>query len=309
MAAPHREDLAALDKATLEELMERYPALWREVGQKLVTAMEARSPAAIEAFVRAGVEPAGPWAARVAKGNAKVLAAAFPHFVTARMTLLATDRILFAAATGEKGSARFGLWSGSIVQRLLFARGLERRPVSMRAFRWVWPLVTQKRLLMPLVQPKGIYCFYSRELVGEIAALLGDRPTVELGAGDGTLSRFLGAQGASLRATDNQSWAHSITYPADVEKLDAVAALARYRPRAVVCSFPPPRNAFERQVFATKEVELYVVVTTRHRFAAGNWQAYEEQQAFEWKRDDRLSALVLPPELDPAVLVFTRKER
>ena len=52
--------------------------------------------------------------------------------------------------------------NGFVAQRLLFARGLERKPVSMRRFRLIWPLLWQRRRLMPLVQPKGIYCFYSR---------------------------------------------------------------------------------------------------------------------------------------------------
>lgn len=307
MPPPNREDLAALERATLEELMERHPEEWRDVGARLVTAMEARTPAAIEAFMREAAAAAAPWRARLPTRDPRVIAAAMPHLVKARMTLLATDRVLFAAATGEAGSARFGLWSGTLIQRLFFARGLERRPVSMRAFRLVWPLVTQKRLLMPLVQPKGIYCFYSRELVREIASIIGDRPAIELAAGDGTLSRFLAAEGVKVRPTDNKSWGHSITYPAEVEKLDAAGALGRYRPRAVVCSFPPPRNTFERAVFASREVERYVVVTSRHRFAAGDWQAYESQDRFDFARDDRLSSLVLPPELDPAVLVFTRR--
>jgi len=155
--------------------------------------------------------------------------------------------------------------------------------------------------------PRGIYCFYSLELVKALAALVGGRPALEIAAGDGTLSRFLRERGADVRATDDQSWAHAVTYPADVERLDAAAALARHRPRAVLCSFPPPGNGFERRVFTTPGVELYLVVTTRHRFAAGDWAAYERQTAFEWSVDERLSALVLPPELDPAVLVFRRR--
>jgi hypothetical protein len=63
----------------------------------------------------------------------------------------------------------------------------------------------------------------------------------------------------------------------------------------------------EWRVFGTPSVELYVAVTTRHRFAAGDWTSYEEQKTFEWGEDEALSRLVLPPELDPAVLVFRRR--
>ncbi len=302
--------LARVDAGSLEELMAAYPAEWRAVGEALVAATAAGRPEAVEAFVRQAAEAAAPWRARVERshGNPEVLAAALPRLAAARMARLAVERTLLAAATGQAaGTVRLGRWSGTLIQALFFGRGLARRPVPMRAFRWVWPLVTQKRLLMPLVQPRGIYCFYSLELVKALAALVGGRPALEIAAGDGTLSRFLRERGADVRATDDQSWAHAVTYPADVERLDAAAALARHRPRAVLCSFPPPGNGFERRVFTTPGVELYLVVTTRHRFAAGDWAAYERQTAFEWSVDERLSALVLPPELDPAVLVFRRR--
>jgi hypothetical protein len=275
-----------------------------------VAATAAGRPEALEAFVVSARDAAAPWRARVEKshGNPEVLATALPRLAAARMARLAVERTLLAAATGQaSGTARLGRWSGTLIQMLLFGRGLTRRPVPMRAFRAVWPLVTQRRLLMPLVQPRGIYCFYSLELVKALAALVGDRPAVEIAAGDGTLSRFLAARGVAVKATDDQSWGHAVTYPADVERLDAAEALRRHRPRAVLCSFPPPGNPFERRVFSTPSVELYLVVTTRHRFAAGDWAAYQGQQAFEWSIDEALSALVLPPELDPAVLVFRRR--
>lgn len=290
--------------------MAAYPAEWRAVGEALVAATADGRPEAVEAFVRRSAEAAAPWRARVERshGNPEVVAAALPRLAAARMARLAAERTLLAAATGQAGgTVRLGRWSGTLIQALFFGRGLARRPVPMRAFRWVWPLVTQKRLLMPLVQPRGIYCFYSLELVKALAALVGDRPALEIAAGDGTLARFLQDRGADVKATDDRSWGHAVTYPAEVERLDAAAALARHRPRAVLCSFPPPGNGFERRVFTTPGVELYVVVTTRHRFAAGDWTAYERQNAFEWSVDEALSALVLPPELDPAVLVFRRR--
>lgn len=302
--------LARVESASLEELMAAHPAEWRAVGQALVAATAQGRPEALEAFVRQAAEAAAPWRARVERShqNPEVVATALPRLAAARMARLAAERTLLSAATGQaQGTVRLGRWSGTLIQALLFGRGLTRRPVPMRAFRWVWPLVTQRRLLMPLVQPRGIYCFYSLELVKALAALVGDRPALEIAAGDGTLSRFLQARGVRVQATDDRSWSHAVQYPADVEPLDAAEALRRHRPRAVLCSFPPPGNGFERRVFTTPGVELYVVVTTRHRFAAGDWEAYQRQEAFEWGVDEALSRLVLPPELDPAVLVFRRR--
>ena len=311
-----------MDAATLEELQASYPSEWAGVGARLVAATETRRPEAIAAFLRKATDEAKPWRARLQRPrtNAKELGLVLPHVARGRMATLAAEQVLRAAAAvlaagPSKGGAesvgakriRLGWWSGTVIQRLMFARDLERKPVSMTAFRWWWPLLPGRRLLMPLVQPKGIYCFYSRELIAALATLIGARACLEVAAGDGTLARFLGAAGVRVRAVDDQSWAHAITYPADVEKLDAMAALKRERPAVVLCSFPPPGNGFEREIFRTPEVELYVVVTTRHRFAAGDWAAYEQQQTFTRESDARLGRLVLPPEIEPAVLLFRRR--
>jgi hypothetical protein len=306
---PRPSDLAQTEAASLDQLMARHPAVWRVVGAGLVEAVKG-GPAGIEAFVRRAAGEAAPWRARLARSDAnpEVLACALPKIAAARMARLAAQRTLLAAATGvPEGTVRFGLWTGWLVQRLLFARGLARKPASLRAFRLLWPLATQRRLLMPLVQPQGIWCFYTRELVRELAGLVRERSALEIGAGDGTLTRFLAAEGVAIRATDDQSWPRPGGYPDDVEQLDAEAAVARYRPQVVVCSFPPPDNAFERRLFRAPSVELYVAIASRHRFAAGDWKAYDGAEGFAGGIDERLSALVLPPEVDPAVLVFERR--
>ena len=63
------------------------------------------------------------------------------------MTVEAVRGEWIAAAAGVRGGRiRFGLVNGFVAQRLLFARGLERKPVSMRRFKLVWPLLWQRRL-------------------------------------------------------------------------------------------------------------------------------------------------------------------
>jgi hypothetical protein len=312
MAKPKRieRQLALVESASLESLIEGFPDDWAAVGAALVEATATKRPEAIEAFVRTAQEKAAPFRQRVEKSrkNPEVLATAMPYLVRGRMAYLAARQALQAAALGTHGRHRFTRWNGLLVQKLFFARGLQRKPVSMRAFRWLWPLVTQKRLLMPLVNPKGIYAFYSKELIAALASIIADRPALEIAAGDGCLSRFLHAAGVTIAATDDHSWARSISYPDDVEKLDADSALARYRPRVVLCCYPPPANAFEAAVLASDFVESYVVITTRHRFAAGNWAAYEAQTGFEMSADAELTRLILPPEIDPLLLVFRRKQ-
>jgi hypothetical protein len=310
-------ELEALEGATLEDLQLRFPDQWIAVGEALVAATATRRPEALATFVVQTRDAAQPWRARLQRtgGAASDITKALPHLARARMAKLAAEEVLRAAsaqlatvpsAVVQPGVLRLGLWSGMLIQRLMFAHGLQRKPVSMRAFRWLWPLIPDRRKLMPLVQPKGIYCFYSRELVAALAALVAERTCLEVAAGDGTLARFLRAAGLDLRATDDQSWSHAVSYPPEVERLDAVTALQRVRPAAVICSFPPPGNHFEREILRAPSVELYIVVTTRHGFAAGDQNAYQQQTAFTWGSDPRLARLVLPMELDPDVLVFRR---
>ena len=178
--------------------MEAYPSLWQEVGASLVKTSQ-RGPEALAKMIDGATRAASPWRNKIAKshGNPQMVSAALPYLAKARMTVLAVERTLAAIANGVQTSntahegVKFNLWSGWLIQRLLFEAKLKRKPASMRAFRWLWPFVTQRRLLMPLVQPQGIYCFYSAQLIARLKARIGERQVLEVAAGDGTLSRFL----------------------------------------------------------------------------------------------------------------------
>ncbi|HET9517787.1 MAG TPA: hypothetical protein VFO77_08690 [Actinoplanes sp.] len=292
-------------RPTLDELRETFPAEWRTVEREIGHRAQHATAAELQAYVAelTAPTPSGrPRKNTVGTGND-----ALSLEIRRHMTVAALKQVCLATATGvEQGRVRFNLLNGWVAQKLLFARGLQRKPVSMTWFRLVWPLLWQRRMLMPLVGPKGIYCFYSRPLIRELAELIGDRRCVEIAAGDGTLARFLTEAGTPVIATDDHSWAHAVSYPDDVERLDARRALRRHQPQVVICSWPPAGNSFERDVFRTPSVQLYIVIGSRHRFSAGNWDAYEQQQDFVLAEDPRLSALVLPPELDSAVYLFRR---
>ena len=299
-----------LARGDLEGLRARYPRDWERVSGEMLGALSKGKTEAAAAWFETVKANAGQWQKRVAQsaGNPKVFEAAFPHLLRHRLARLAFAKTSTALAAREtSGTVRLGLWSGTLIQRLFCRQGLERKPASLAAVRFWWRWVFDRRLLMPLVQPRGIYCFYSAELIHELAELISGRSCLELAAGDGTLARFLGEQGTAVTATDDASWGHAISYPAAVEKLDAKTALKKYAPKVVLCSWPPPGNPFEKFVFETPSVELYLVIGSRHRFAAGDFAGWERQQRFEWSLDERLSAMVLPPELDSAVYVFRRK--
>jgi hypothetical protein len=291
----------------LSELREAYPDEWQTVQAELAGVVARGDLEELKAHVLAesAPQPAAPRAERRRRGEEAVLA----EEIRREMTAAALKKICLSAATGVKrGKVRFNLVNGYLAQKLLFRKGLERKPVSLARFRLVWPLLTQKQLLMPLVEPKGIYCFYSGKLVKELAKLIGDRPALEIAAGDGTLARFLRDAGADVVATDDRSWDHSVDYPEDVLQQDASRALREHRPRVVICSWPPAGNSFERDVFKTSSVETYVVIASKHRFASGNWADYEAQSGFELSERPDLGRLVLPPELEAAVYTFERSK-
>ncbi|MBJ7332102.1 MAG: hypothetical protein JHC95_19545 [Solirubrobacteraceae bacterium] len=305
-ARPRPAEVEALLRTdpSLDELCQAYPEDWAAVQQEISTRLADGGVAALRSYVQS---LAGPDPVVAGKGRVKRQEALADARLRQEMVARAIRRMCVSAATGvTDGKVRFGMVNGWLAQRLLFrGSGLERKPVSMLRFRLTWPLLTQRRYLMPLVQPRGIYCFYSKPLVRAFARLIDDRDCLEIAAGDGTLSGFLRARGVDITATDDHSW-RDVPTAADVIEEDARVALQRRRPRVVVCSWPPAGDSFEAAVFATRSVETYIVIGSRHEFAAGNWDAYRRQTAFTLSERPELSRLVLPLELESAVYVFER---
>lgn len=293
---------------SLDELCARHPEEWATVQQDIAGIVERGDAAELKAYLeRVSAPAAQPSFGKPQPDRNTALA----QFIRSRMAHESVKKLCLSTLAADvgatKGKLRFNLFNGFIAQKLLFARGLERKPVSLFWFRLFWPLVWQKKRLMSLVQPRGIYCFYSRALIEALAGMVGSRNCLEIGAGDGTLTRFLKDRGIQLTATDNHGWSQAVKYPEWVIKLDARAALTTYTPEVVICSWPPSQNDFERDVFNTPSVQLYIVIGSRHQFAFGNWKDYKLQPTFDLEEDKKLGALVLPPELGAAVYVFRRK--
>lgn len=295
---------------SLEDLREEYPEDWAAVQNDLSAIFERGRLQEVKTYMDGLVGQGSRIQKAILDGGnrKKILDDALKVMVRTRMAQQALNKVFLAAAAGgTKGPTRFNLVNGLIIQMLLFADGLERKPVSMFWFRLIWPFLWQKSLLMPLVQPKGIYCFFSEPLVRQLSRIIGSGPCLEIAAGDGTLSRFLVDKGVKITSTDNYSWEHSIKFPQTVLNCDARDALERYSPETVICSWPPASNTFEKHVFKTRSVQTYIVIGSRHRFASGNWKDYEQQTDFSFEPDESLSRLVLPPELESAVYIFRRK--
>jgi hypothetical protein len=294
---------------TLDALCAKYPADWQVVQQD-VSSIVARGVAEeLKAYLDQASKPAA--LTNSSLGARQVsLEVKLSAFVRSRMAREAIKKLCLttlAADTGvKKGKLRFNLLNGYIIQKLLFTKGLERKPASLFWFKLIWPLVWQKKRLMALVQPRGIYCFYSRPLIEALTKMIASRSCLEIGAGDGTLTRFLTSNGVQITASDSHDWSNVVNYPDWVAKLDAREALSTYVPEVVICSWPPSENVFERYVFNTPSVQLYIVIGSRHHFAFGNWKDYRQQTTFTFEEDAQLGALLLPPELGSAVYVFRR---
>lgn len=295
---------------SLDELCSRYPKEWAAVQQDISAIVERGVAEELKAYLE-HISAHAALTKHSSGSPQKNRDAALSQFIRSRMAHESVKKLCLATLAADtgvtKGKLRFNLINGYIAQKLLFSRGLERKQVSLFWFRLLWPLVWQRKRLMPLVQPRGIYCFYSSALIEALAGMIASRNCLEIGAGDGTLTRFLNNQGIQLTATDNHGWQNAVEYPEWVIKLDAREALTTYTPEVVICSWPPSQNDFERHVFNTPSVQLYIVIGSRHQFAFGNWKDYKQQSAFDLEEDKRLGALVLPPELESAVYMFRRK--
>jgi hypothetical protein len=292
-----------------EELCTEFPQEWVSVQQDLQKIYSEGNAVDLQSYLSRLSKPGALTVSDFQRGHAdgNGAEAKLSQVIRFRLAHYAVKRHNISAATGiDKGKVRFNLLNGYVSQKLLFSEGLQRKPVSMFWFNLLWPLIWQKKFLMPLVQPEGIYCFYSRQLIVELAGMIGSRKCIEIAAGDGTLTRFLAGEGVQITATDDHSWGHAVKYPESVICRDAKEALNIYAPEVVLCSWPPANNKFEKQVFRTKSVQMYVVIGSRHQFAAGNWSDYKSQTTFAMEEESRLSRLVLPPELNSAVYIFRR---
>lgn len=297
---------------SLKELCREFPEEWQKVECDLAIVFSSGKSSDVQLYLK----QTSLVVSRLSRHSPNVLQGppqknrTVSELVCFHMARKAVQQHYVAIASGiDSGKVRFNLFNGLLAQWLLFEKDLIRKPVSLPLFHLLWPIVWQRRFLMPLVQPKGIYCFYSGKLILELKKILYGKKCLEIAAGDGTLSRFLTHEEVSITATDDGSWSHSIDYPESVVRLDAKDALRRYGPEAVVCSWPPSNNGFEKQIFVTKSVQQYIMIGSRHTFAAGNWDVYKTQTSFSFEELPHISRLVLPPELDAAVYIFNRKER
>lgn len=127
----------------------------------------------------------------------------------------------------------------------------------------------------------GRYCLPTAELVTFLKQMIDPDTTLEIGAGAGDLGRALG-----IRMTDNhmQTWSDvkaiytiqgqpTVPYGPDVEQMDALEAIARYKPHTVLGAWvtqwidpnqPPPSEGGNmygiREEELLERVKRYIVI-------------------------------------------------
>lgn len=298
------------NEISVETLLQQYPEYKDEVLRELGTIKSNTESNVVHAIIERYTASAKIANTKISKSgfNETTVNAFLPNVIKARFAIYLLEQLNIAVSSRTPAAnVRFNLWDGTILQKLLFKQAFERKPVSLGVFNLFWRLVINKKILMPLVNKKGIYCFYSKALIKELGALIGDKKCLEIAAGDGTLTRFLNEQNTQCTATDDYSWKHYIEYPAFVEKADAKTALQKYSPEVVLCSWPVPKNPYEKHVFKTDSVELYIVIGTKSSASTGDFEAYHNAGQFTMELNERLSKLILPPSGEHAVYIFRRK--
>lgn len=298
------------NEISVETLLHQYPEYQQEVLQELSVLKNTKNANLIHAIIDKYSASAKMANHKISRSgfNEKTVNAFLPNVIKARFALHLLEQLnISASSKTSAGNVQFNLWDGMILQKLLFKKGLERKPVSLGLFRLCWRILLNKKILMPLVNKKGIYCFYSKPLINELSSLIGDKKCLEIAAGDGTLTKFLNAKNISCTATDDYSWKHYIDYPAFVEQADAKTALHKYSPEVVLCSWPVPKNPYEKHIFKTNSVDLYIVLGTKDPAVTGDFDSYYSADHFTMEFSERLSSLLLPPSSENAVYLFRRK--
>lgn len=115
----------------------------------------------------------------------------------------------------------------------------------------------------------AVYGFITTELVSYLQDFIGDRSAIEIGAGHGMLAKAIG-----IRATDNrmQEWADVrayyqalrqpvVRYGDNVENLDAIDAIKKYRPQVVIASwvthkYDPSRHEAGGNEYGVREEDV-----------------------------------------------------
>jgi hypothetical protein len=300
---PSKSRQRGRSKPSLKELADRYPAVWQEVVAGLKERVAGNQGDALVAWRQSALTELQSSHAEAAEWQVEQSQA----IVKAQMTLLAieqfsdvmTGKVAAQPLLGDKIRFKFFLLPKIIRGSLYPAANFDRR----------WRALSDPMWAAGELQRSGVWSVPTVEFAKKIGELCAGRKVLELGAGLGVLFSGLKSLGVNISAVDDDSWQISgwVRGKESVQKMDASLALKSLSPEVVICSWPPPGNQFEVDVFKTKSVQMYIAILSKQPFASGNWLAYKNQNQFDCTTIPALNALLRPIEAEQQVFVFRRK--
>ncbi len=129
---------------------------------------------------------------------------------------------------------------------------------------------------------------YIEALSKEIPSLIRKDLVLEVAAGDGMLSHWLREYGVNIKATDNMSWHNKepnervppLKLHSEVEKLDAISAIRKYKPRMVISSWIPYGSEIDCEIL-DEDPEYLILIGEGDGGCTGSSKFWED---FYWKQ-------------------------
>lgn len=141
--------------------------------------------------------------------------------------------------------------------------------ISLMFHSRAWELIKNKETYGQQQQ----FQFWNKQFNDELEKILlklKPKLILEVGAGDGTLSKILKDRGFNIIATDNYSWSFRKRY-FKVEKIDYKKALEKYKPDIIISSWMPLGTDWTKDFRKTKSVKHYITIGEVDACCGGDW--------------------------------------
>ncbi|AGL01302.1 hypothetical protein [Desulfoscipio gibsoniae] len=144
-------------------------------------------------------------------------------------------------------------------------------------------VICRLSLLKPYCSVFGIYQILNKEFNETLAAEVNDlnlSPVLEVGAGNGDLANVLRSRGVALAAVDNYTetlpqgyWTNEVM----PENMDYRAALKKYSPQLVICSWMPEGCDWTSDFRATSSVDAYILIGEEDKIIWGDYPGWHSR--------------------------------